>query len=88
MDLVDPLGPRSLDDLVDPVQTRPGYPAYGPVSLYRPYQWEMPRMETPEPERPPYFEPPPEPPPLPTYEDGLLTQGLFDRHMRDLRDQF
>ena len=85
MNPIDPLRPLSLDELLAPVDSRPGYGSYGPASLYQPYEWEMPRMETPLPAVPPPDELLPEPPRPPRYEDCLLTPELFARHLQDLR---
>lgn len=85
MNPIDPLRPSSLDDLVGPISSRPAFDDYGPASLYRPYRWEMDWIDTPPPVAPPPLPPVPEPPRLPTYEDGLMTQELFDKLMRDLR---
>lgn len=84
MNPIDPLRPSSLDDLVGPVDSGPACGGYGAASSYTPYRWEMPWVPTPPPELPRYYEPRPEPPPLPRYEDGLLTPEIFARVMRDL----
>ena len=84
MNPIDPFRPSSLDDLAGQVGPGPAYGSYGPASSYTPYQWEMPWIETPQPTVPRFDEPRPEPPPLPRYEDGLLTPDSFARAMRDL----
>ncbi len=85
MNPIDPLRPESLDDLVGPAERGPACGNYGAACSYTPYHWEMPWVQTPQPAIPPYEEPRPEPPPLPRYEDGLLTPDLFDRFMRELK---
>ncbi len=84
MNPIDPLRPSSLDDIVGPVESGPAYGGYGAASAYRPYHWDMPWIETPQPTAPRFDEPRPEPPLLPRYEDGLLTPDSFARAMRDL----
>jgi len=61
--------------------------AQGPAQRYSAYHWEMPRMHTPMPTPPPYYdaEPEPEAHQPPGYNDGLLTQDLFDFFMQNLR---
>lgn len=86
MNPIDPLRPSSLDDVAGPAESGPADGTYGPAPSYTPYQWEMPWIPTPEPAAPRFVEPRPEPPPLPRYEDGLLTPGLFAMFMDELRD--
>ena len=84
MSPIDPLRPLSLDDIVGQVESGPACSSYGPASCYRPYQWEMPWIETPPPSVPRFGEPRPEPQQLPRYGDCLLTPDSFARAMRDL----
>jgi hypothetical protein len=74
----------SLDDLL-PFQDSFGAPLHGDdragygtsEPLYEPYEWRMPLMRTPPPDRPPFEPPEPRPVSLPTYSDGLMTEELF-----------
>ena len=86
MNPIDPLRPSSLDDIVGPAKSGPAYGGYGAASPYRPYRWEMRWINTPQPEGPSPYEPPPEPPRLPSYDDGRLTPDLFAKLLDDLKD--
>jgi hypothetical protein len=84
MNPINPLRPSSLEDMVGPVESSPAYGNYGPSSSYTPYRWEMPWIEIPQSSGTRFDELRPEPPPLPRYEDCLMTSDLFARSMRCL----
>lgn len=84
MDPTDLRRPSCIDDIAGPAEPAPAHGGYGTPSRYRPYAWEMPWIETPQPVMPPVDEPRPEPPALPRYEDCLLTPDVFARAMRNL----
>lgn len=86
MDFTDPLCPRSLDDLVDHVESGQYNDGYGQAPTYQPYQWELPWIKTPEPFGPPPEEPWPPPERLPSYNDCLMTTDLFIKLMHDLNE--
>lgn len=85
MNPIDPIRLASLDDIVGLPESGPVYGSYGPASSYRPYHWEMPWIETPQPTERRLEEPPPEPERLPRYEDALPYE-LIARAMRDFND--
>lgn len=87
MEPIDPFRPRSIDELLGQDSQDGFHGGYGGLPQYRPYEWELPKLQTPEPSIPPFEEPLPEPEKLPSYEDGLMTQGLFDWFMNNLPEQ-
>lgn len=84
MDFTDPLQPRSIDDLVGGVDPTRSDDLYSPAPAYRPYQFELPWIKTPEPSGRLPEEPPPLPERLPSYNDCQMTTDLFITLMRDL----